>query len=101
MASVIFLDVILISLTPSGIIRNVQMLQGTIMENSAKSPQILKIPKANTIYLISGIISRVTLTSWTHQEAQVGSKAFKNEFELGKSLRNFVELWMQIERMFE
>ena len=35
-------------------IRNVHMLQGTIMENLAKSPQILKIPKANTIYLISG-----------------------------------------------
>ena len=65
MASGIFLDVILTSMTPSGTIRNVHMHQGTNMENSAKSPQILKIPKANTIYLISGIISRVTLTSWT------------------------------------
>jgi len=73
-ASGTFLDVILMSMTPSGTIRNVNMLQGTIMENSAKSTQILKISKANTIYLISGIISRVILTSWTHQEAPRPSK---------------------------
>ena len=84
MTSGIFLDGILTSMTPSGTIRNVHMLQGTIMENSAKSPQILKIPKANTIYLILGIISRVMLTSWTHQEAQERFRGVSNFKETGQ-----------------
>ena len=72
MTSESFLAVILTSLTPSGTIRTQsgfsRVLHRSNLENFSEWSPILKIPKPNTIYMISGHSLVVILMSLTQSE---------------------------------